>query len=227
MFRAILIALAVTGLLASPATAHFDFDLGPEFEDAVGHHSDSTAGAADSLGYATDLIWQDIQQVPAPGNIQASVRRTYRTSSQGWDDVNGPALRRSGLELLAPASINNAPLSSCCHGSSEYGYKPYRGPYARNYKYRNWLPPVSTGCIDISMASKDRAPSQFGGEGSGADDPRLPNPHDPNRPNPRGGSGQGQGAGGQGPMPVPAGVGAGAQSGAGSAAGAGTASPGA
>lgn len=119
------------------------------------------SGAQGNLGNITDTTWQNVQQVPTPGRMNAPVGQTLTTGSQGNTDLsNSVNLPQTTTGGMAEQSVNNAGFGF--NGFNAFtggGAKPYVGPYASggpNGNQGGSLPGTSLGsCLNIETTAEN------------------------------------------------------------------------
>lgn len=119
---------------------------------------------AGTTGNATSPTVQDYQQSDT-ARSGAGVGQSFKTGNQGYSDANNPLgqLPEARTGLVAPASVNNAPIPSGKFNlgmKGDGGSQPYTGPYAGSGSQSGQsgatssLPAVSTGSVDLSITDK-------------------------------------------------------------------------
>lgn len=134
----------------------------------------------------TDTTWQDVEQMPAYGNVQAELGNTFRTDTQGFADLNGPALPASTTALEAPRSgmSGTIPTSQFNFGFPNGGADTYRGPYSGSTNAGGTLPATSTRSANPDICG---GVSPMARSSSYIDRPDLPAPSWGYMPNADGG----------------------------------------
>jgi hypothetical protein len=165
-FYSALLSLTFALVFMAPAQAQYDLDEGAGTSSAF-----NTAGDTGDRSHntSTTSLWQDIDYTPADGNIEApefqTDQGTVRTFKGNWGDViNAPSIKRTQSGLMAPSSVNTAPIPTTGRPTHyDFGFKRpgnTTGIYniIPGVSSGKMLPQTSLGSLEFSVVDGARAP---------------------------------------------------------------------
>ncbi len=117
--------------------------------------SSRSAGAPGAQRHTTNPTWQDVWEVPAPGNFEAGVGSTMPTGKQGYTGINGKRLSPSNTAIMAPGSgmTRAIPGAGSGFGFPNTGTTPYKGPYTGAAIRGATLQPTCTSSVGLNIIS--------------------------------------------------------------------------